>query len=63
MVNEGFGINQLVHMLTVCLYSKTKVVAIEEPEIHLHPSMVRKLVHAMVDITSKQGQADYCVHP
>ena len=56
MVNEGFGINQLVHMLTVCLYSKTKIVAIEEPEIHLHPSMVRKLVHAMVDITSKHDK-------
>ena len=56
MVNEGFGINQLVHMLTVCLYSKTKVIAIEEPEIHLHPSMVRKLVHAMVDITSKEDK-------
>ena len=56
MVNEGFGINQLVHMLTVCLYSKTKVIAIEEPEIHLHPSMVRKLVHAMVDITSKNDK-------
>ena len=56
MVNEGFGINQLVHMLTVCLYSKTKVVAIEEPEIHLHPSMVRKLVHAMVDITANKDK-------
>ena len=56
MVNEGFGINHLVHMLTVCLYDKTNIVAIEEPEIHLHPSMIRKLVHAMVDITTKNDK-------
>ena len=52
MVNDGFGVNQVVHMLTVCIGSESKIIAIEEPEIHLHPSMVRKLVHAMVDITS-----------
>ena len=46
IVNEGFGINQLVYMLTVCLYSHYKIVAIEEPEIHLHPSMVRELAIA-----------------
>ena len=56
MVNDGFGINQLAYMLTVCLYSKYKIVAIEEPEIHLHPSMVRKLVHAMADIASKHDK-------
>ena len=53
MVNEGFGTNQLAYLLTLCLYEKAKIVAIEEPEIHLHPAMVRKLVHAMVDIVSK----------
>ena len=56
MVNEGFGVNQLAHMLTVCLYSKYKIVAIEEPEIHLHPSMVRNLANAMGDIASKHDK-------
>ena len=52
IVNDGFGINQLAYMLTVCLYPKFRIVAIEEPEIHLHPSMVRKLVHALVDVVN-----------
>ena len=39
-------------MLTVCLYSKYKTVLIEEPEIHLHPSMVRSLAHTLADIAS-----------
>ena len=56
MVNEGFGVNQLAYMLTICLYPKYKFIAIEEPEIHLHPSMVRKLVHAMADIASKHDK-------
>ena len=56
IVNEGFGINQLAHMLTICLYGDTKLVAIEEPEIHLHPSMVRKLVHAMAEIATERDK-------
>ena len=50
IVNDGFGVNQVAYMLTVALYDKAKVVLVEEPEIHLHPSMVRKLVHALADI-------------
>ncbi len=56
IVNEGFGVNQLAYMLTVALYDKAKLVLIEEPEIHLHPSMVRKLVHAFVDIVSNSDR-------
>ena len=56
IVNEGFGINQLVYMLTVCLYSRYKIVAIEEPEIHLHPSMVRKLAGVMAEIAVNAGR-------
>ena len=56
IVNEGFGINQLLYMLTICLYSPFKIVAIEEPEIHLHPSMVRELVRAMVGIVTNEDR-------
>ena len=56
IVNEGFGVNQLAYMLTVCLYSKYKLVLIEEPEIHLHPSMVRNLAHTMADIASSHDK-------
>lgn len=56
IVNDGFGINQLTWMLTVCLYNESSIVAIEEPEIHLHPSMIRRLVHEMVDIVSNHDK-------
>ena len=56
IVNEGFGINQLVYMLTVCLYSRYKIVAIEEPEIHLHPSMVRELAIALAEIAVEKDR-------
>ena len=52
IVNEGFGVNQLAYLLTVCLYPKYKIVLIEEPEIHLPPSMVRSLAHNLADIAS-----------
>ena len=51
-----FGINQLVYLLTICLYTPFKIVAIEEPEIHLHPSLVRKLAHAMIDISANEDR-------
>ena len=56
IVNEGFGVNQLLYLLTICLHSPFKIVAIEEPEIHLHPSMVRELARAMVDIVAKEDR-------
>ncbi len=56
IVNEGFGVNQLAYMMTISLYDRAKIVLIEEPEIHLHPSMVRRLVHAMVDIVSNNDR-------
>ncbi len=56
MVNDGFGVNQLAYMLTLCLNPGARMVAIEEPEIHLHPSIIRRLVQAMADIALEHGK-------
>ena len=56
IINEGFGINQLVYLLTLSLYKDFKIVCIEEPEIHLHPSAVRKLAQILTKIAKEQGK-------
>ena len=56
MVNEGFGINQLAYMLAISLSGESGIIAIEEPEIHLHPSMVRNLVHGMTEIVTSSDR-------
>ena len=54
-MNEGFGVNQLVYMLAKVLHSDAGIVCIEEPEIHLHPSAVRRLARALADIARENG--------
>ena len=55
LVNEGFGVNQLVYLLAKVLHSDAGIVCIEEPEIHLHPSAVRRLARALADIARENG--------
>ncbi len=56
IVNDGFGINQLVHLLAICLQDRHSFVCIEEPEIHLHPSAVRALAQAFIKMTKEEGK-------
>ena len=55
LVNEGFGVNQLVYMMAKVIHPDAGIVCIEEPEIHLHPSAIRRLVHALAEIV---GESD-----
>jgi predicted ATPase len=50
LVNDGFGTNQLVFLLAKALRKGQTTICIEEPEIHLHPSAIAKLVEVLIDI-------------
>ncbi|BCS93294.1 AAA family ATPase [Metallosphaera javensis (ex Sakai et al. 2022)] len=52
LVNEGFGINQMVFVLAEMLGSK--VVIVEEPEIHLHPKAQFLLGRLISEISVKE---------
>ncbi len=54
IVNEGFGLNQLLYLLAICLNPSYKIVTIEEPEIHLHPSLVRSLATTLANIAQQE---------
>jgi predicted ATPase len=56
IVNEGHGTNQLVTILAKTLRKQTKFVCIDEPETHLHPSMIAKMVDSFVEIAQKNDK-------
>ncbi|RLF71966.1 MAG: hypothetical protein DRN40_01355 [Thermoplasmata archaeon] len=56
LINEGFGLNQTVFMLAKLLRNETRVLLVEEPEIHLHPTAQRKLVHAFIRAIKEEGK-------
>ena len=55
LVNDGFGVNQLVYMLAKVLHTNAGIVCIEEPEIHLHPTAIRLLARELNAIVNKDG--------
>jgi AAA15 family ATPase/GTPase len=56
LVNDGFGINQIVYMLAKIHRPDIKTILIEEPEVHLHPKMIRALVKVLCEIINDEGK-------
>jgi predicted ATPase len=57
LVNEGFGVNQMVYFLAKALNTDAGVTCVEEPEIHLHPSAVRGFARVLSDIVINEGKS------
>jgi len=57
LVNEGFGTNQLVTILTKVLREEVHTICIEESEIHLHPELMDKLVDVFVKISQDEDKS------
>lgn len=56
LVNEGLGTNQMVTMLVKILQKNNKIICIDEPEIHLHPTMIEKLVATLLELSDKEDK-------
>jgi predicted ATPase len=56
LVNEGFGVNQTIYLLTKVLRPDVSIILIEEPEIHLHPTAQSNLVKAFVEIARQENK-------
>jgi AAA15 family ATPase/GTPase len=56
LVNDGFGVNQLAYILAKIYKPETKTVLIEEPEIHLHPTVIRSLIRRMCSIVKEESK-------
>jgi hypothetical protein len=53
LVNDGFGVNQVIYMLAKIHRPGVSTILIEEPEVHLHPTAIRSFARALARIVKE----------
>lgn len=56
LVNDGFGVNQVVYLLAKVHRSDVETVLIEEPEIHLHPTVIRNFARVLAQLATEESK-------
>ncbi len=57
IMNEGFGVNPLVHLIFQTIVApNNSLVLIEEPEIHLYPAAQKRLAEQLIKIAKEDGK-------
>ena len=56
LVNDGYGVNRATWLLSLALHDETKIMCIEEPETHLHPSSIRELAKTLVELMRSEDK-------
>ena len=52
----GFGVSQILPVLTLCFYAPPgSIVILDQPDIHLHPSVQAGLADVFIDAWEKRG--------
>lgn len=56
ITDVGFGVSQIVPVITLCYYAPTgSTLLLEQPEIHLHPAVQAGLADVLVDAAKTRG--------
>lgn len=61
MADVGYGVSQVLPIITECVRSQNRVICVEQPELHLHPRLQANLADLLIETTQEQGAGNQVI--